>query len=158
MVLQRRREEGSCNSRGEEPDWCENSASKYNRHFQRTMDTDAHQKWKLSQVLEALTDPKYYCVAIFVIAQSITNAGITNVGIQAYKTSHLTNRMAVQSSHHRWIWLQRSEDDTHGNTSSSSCFGCTDYMHSYYFLHPQHSLSAMDTIMSSGSRWRSHDS
>ncbi|PVH84373.1 putative allantoate permease [Cadophora sp. DSE1049] len=36
------------------------------------------QKWKLAQVLEALSDPKYYCVAIFVIAQSITNAGITN--------------------------------------------------------------------------------
>ncbi|KAH7407749.1 hypothetical protein BKA64DRAFT_706157 [Cadophora sp. MPI-SDFR-AT-0126] len=35
-------------------------------------------KWYPKQVLEALSDPKYYCVAIFVIAQSITNAGITN--------------------------------------------------------------------------------
>lgn len=40
---------------------------------------ESHQKWKISQVLEALQDPKYWCVALFVIAQSITNAGITNV-------------------------------------------------------------------------------
>ena len=33
----------------------------------------------MSQVLEALKDPKYWCVALFAIAQSITNAGITNV-------------------------------------------------------------------------------
>jgi hypothetical protein len=33
---------------------------------------------KLSQILDALTDPRYYILMIFVIAQSITNAGITN--------------------------------------------------------------------------------
>ncbi|RDW85980.1 hypothetical protein BP5796_04305 [Coleophoma crateriformis] len=35
-------------------------------------------KWESYQVMEALKDPKYWCVAIFVIAQSITNAGVTN--------------------------------------------------------------------------------
>ncbi|KAI4804974.1 MFS general substrate transporter [Aureobasidium sp. EXF-8845] len=35
-------------------------------------------RWKFSQIREALADPKYWCVAVFVIAQSITNAGITN--------------------------------------------------------------------------------
>jgi hypothetical protein len=33
---------------------------------------------KLGQILDALTDPRYYILMIFVIAQSITNAGITN--------------------------------------------------------------------------------
>ena len=36
------------------------------------------QDMKLSQIVDALTDPKYYTLMIFVIAQSITNAGITN--------------------------------------------------------------------------------
>ncbi|KAL3469400.1 major facilitator superfamily domain-containing protein [Aspergillus californicus] len=39
---------------------------------------DSHSKMKLHQIIEALKDPKYYCLMIFVIAQSITNAGITN--------------------------------------------------------------------------------
>lgn len=33
---------------------------------------------KLGQISDALTDPKYYILMVFVIAQSITNAGITN--------------------------------------------------------------------------------
>ncbi|KAJ0420118.1 major facilitator superfamily domain-containing protein [Aspergillus carlsbadensis] len=33
---------------------------------------------KLKQVIDALTDPKYYILITFVIAQSVTNAGITN--------------------------------------------------------------------------------
>ncbi|KAL2848519.1 major facilitator superfamily domain-containing protein [Aspergillus pseudoustus] len=33
---------------------------------------------KLNQIIDALTDPKYYILIIFVIAQSVTNAGITN--------------------------------------------------------------------------------
>lgn len=33
---------------------------------------------KLSQIFDALRDPRYYILMIFVIAQSITNAGITN--------------------------------------------------------------------------------
>jgi hypothetical protein len=32
----------------------------------------------VAHVLEVLRDPKYWCVAIYVVAQSITNAGITN--------------------------------------------------------------------------------
>ncbi|KAF2721088.1 MFS general substrate transporter [Polychaeton citri CBS 116435] len=35
-------------------------------------------KWKIRQVTEALADPKYWVTCIFVVAQSITNAGITN--------------------------------------------------------------------------------
>ncbi|KUL83733.1 hypothetical protein ZTR_08642 [Talaromyces verruculosus] len=34
--------------------------------------------WKVAHVLEVLRDPKYWVVAIYVVAQSITNAGITN--------------------------------------------------------------------------------
>ncbi|KAI9742135.1 MAG: hypothetical protein M1834_000525 [Cirrosporium novae-zelandiae] len=34
--------------------------------------------WKKSQVIEALQDLKYWTVAIFIIAQAITNAGVTN--------------------------------------------------------------------------------
>uniref|UniRef100_A0A093VJ93 Putative transporter n=1 Tax=Talaromyces marneffei PM1 TaxID=1077442 RepID=A0A093VJ93_TALMA len=34
--------------------------------------------WKVAHVREVLRDPKYWCVAIYVVAQSITNAGITN--------------------------------------------------------------------------------
>ncbi|KAJ5651425.1 Major facilitator superfamily domain general substrate transporter [Penicillium longicatenatum] len=37
-----------------------------------------HKDMKLGQILEALTDPRYYILMTFVIAQSITNAGITN--------------------------------------------------------------------------------
>lgn len=33
---------------------------------------------KLSQILDALTDPRYYILMTFAIAQAITNAGITN--------------------------------------------------------------------------------
>lgn len=33
---------------------------------------------KHAQILDALKDPKYYILMIFVIAQSVTNAGITN--------------------------------------------------------------------------------
>lgn len=50
---------------------------------------ESRQKWQISQVVEALKDPKYWCVALFVIAQSITNAGITNVRSPG---SHLLER------------------------------------------------------------------
>ncbi|GBF59943.1 transporter [Trichophyton mentagrophytes] len=39
---------------------------------------DTRKKWKLSQVLEALKDGKYWCVVAFVLFQSVTNAGVTN--------------------------------------------------------------------------------
>ncbi|KAJ5116943.1 Major facilitator superfamily domain general substrate transporter [Penicillium angulare] len=38
----------------------------------------SHKDIKLNQILDALADPKYYILMIFVIAQAITNAGITN--------------------------------------------------------------------------------
>lgn len=38
-----------------------------------------HRGWKPTQILEAVRDPKYWCVVVFTIAQSVTNAGITNV-------------------------------------------------------------------------------
>ncbi|KAJ5618004.1 Major facilitator superfamily domain general substrate transporter [Penicillium hordei] len=38
----------------------------------------SHKDMKLSQILDALTDPRYYILMTFAIAQSITNAGITN--------------------------------------------------------------------------------
>lgn len=38
-----------------------------------------HREWKWAQISEAVRDPKYWCVVVFTIAQSITNAGITNV-------------------------------------------------------------------------------
>ncbi|KAJ6035617.1 Major facilitator superfamily domain general substrate transporter [Penicillium canescens] len=38
----------------------------------------SHRDMKPSQIFDALTDPRYYILMIFVIAQSITNAGITN--------------------------------------------------------------------------------
>ncbi|KAF4301535.1 Major facilitator superfamily [Botryosphaeria dothidea] len=37
-----------------------------------------HREWKWAQISEAVRDPKYWCVVVFTIAQSITNAGITN--------------------------------------------------------------------------------
>ncbi|GME25672.1 Major facilitator superfamily [Neofusicoccum parvum] len=37
-----------------------------------------HREWKTAHILEAVRDPKYWCVVVFTIAQSITNAGITN--------------------------------------------------------------------------------
>ncbi|VUC32033.1 unnamed protein product [Clonostachys rosea] len=40
--------------------------------------TEPKQNLRWSQVLEALKDTKYWCMALFFIAQSITNAGITN--------------------------------------------------------------------------------
>ncbi|OWP05989.1 hypothetical protein B2J93_6313 [Marssonina coronariae] len=61
------------------------------------------QNWKMHQVLEALRDPKYWCVAVFVIAQSITNAGITNFnpliiagyGFSASKTTLMATPQAA---------------------------------------------------------------
>ncbi|KAJ5710012.1 Major facilitator superfamily domain general substrate transporter [Penicillium malachiteum] len=38
----------------------------------------SHKDIKLNQIFDALSDPKYYILVVFVIAQSITNAGITN--------------------------------------------------------------------------------
>ncbi|KAF4535375.1 MFS transporter [Lasiodiplodia theobromae] len=35
--------------------------------------------WKTAQILEAVRDSKYWCIVVFCIAQSIANAGITNV-------------------------------------------------------------------------------
>ncbi|RSM14168.1 hypothetical protein CDV31_005504 [Fusarium ambrosium] len=40
--------------------------------------TEASTKLRWGQIVEALKDTKYWCLAIFFIAQSITNAGITN--------------------------------------------------------------------------------
>ncbi|KAJ4229150.1 hypothetical protein NW759_003873 [Fusarium solani] len=40
--------------------------------------TKASTKLRWGQIVEALKDTKYWCLAIFFIAQSITNAGITN--------------------------------------------------------------------------------
>lgn len=37
------------------------------------------QKFNPSHVLEALKQPQYWIIALFVVAQSITNAGVTNV-------------------------------------------------------------------------------
>ncbi|EKG12354.1 Major facilitator superfamily [Macrophomina phaseolina MS6] len=37
-----------------------------------------HRDWKSAHIWEAVQDPKYWCVVVFTIAQSITNAGITN--------------------------------------------------------------------------------
>ncbi|TVY30249.1 putative transporter [Lachnellula hyalina] len=64
---------------------------------------NSHKNWKMPQVLEALKDPKYWCVALFVIAQSITNAGITNFnpliikgyGFSASKTTLMATPQAA---------------------------------------------------------------
>ncbi|RTE69741.1 hypothetical protein BHE90_015878 [Fusarium euwallaceae] len=40
--------------------------------------TESSTKLRWGQIVEALKDTKYWCLAIFFIAQSITNAGITN--------------------------------------------------------------------------------
>lgn len=39
-----------------------------------------NQRWKLAHVVETVQDPKYWVILVFGICQSITNAGITNVG------------------------------------------------------------------------------
>ncbi|KZF26202.1 MFS general substrate transporter [Xylona heveae TC161] len=60
---------------------------------------NTHRSFKLSQVLEALADPKYWVMVIFAIAQALTNAGVTNFNpliISGYGFS--TSKTALMAS------------------------------------------------------------